>query len=147
MQPSCRWAAHTLESQSRQPADLGRSAIILTLTLPLLYRWYQNSFWASVFTPAAVRGIVGHKFLTFDEDIIEEVGDILTVRANWRDIKGVDHDSTRTWLIVAPLLAFVIPNSAFQDSRAHKTFLNECQARIAEQSVGHGAADKAGSNG
>ena len=24
MHPSCRWAAHTLESQSRQPADLGR---------------------------------------------------------------------------------------------------------------------------
>jgi hypothetical protein len=27
MQPSCRWAAHTLVSQSRQPADLGRSAL------------------------------------------------------------------------------------------------------------------------
>ena len=29
MQPSCRWAAHTLESQSRQPADLGRYAMNL----------------------------------------------------------------------------------------------------------------------
>lgn len=30
MQPSCRWAAHTLETQSRQPADLGRSSAQMT---------------------------------------------------------------------------------------------------------------------
>lgn len=54
----------------------GSFALILTLTLPMLYRWYQNSFWASVFTPAAVRGIVGRKVLTIHDEILEEVRDI-----------------------------------------------------------------------
>jgi len=121
----------------------GSFALVLTLTLPMLYRWYQNSFWASIFTPLSVRGIVGRKVLTIHDDILEEVGDVLTVRAKWRDIKGVDHDSMRTWVIVAPLIAFVIPNSAFGNAKSHEAFLNECSTRIAEQSVGHGAGDGA----
>jgi len=125
----------------------GSFALILTLTLPMLYRWYQNSFWASIFTPVAICGIVGHKVLTIHDHILEEVGEILTVRVKWRDIKHVDHDSERTWVIVAPLLAFVIPNNAFQDANARKEFMNECNSRIVEQSVGHGAADNADSNG
>ena len=42
MQPSCRWAAHTLQNQSRQPADLGRYApqemtMVLRWLLALLF--------------------------------------------------------------------------------------------------------------
>jgi hypothetical protein len=112
----------------------GSFAFILTLTLPMLYRWYQLSFFSSVFTPAAVRGIVGRKVLTIHEDMLEESGDVLTIRAQWRDIKCVDHDAFRTWVVITPLLAFVIPNSAFQNANAHDDFLSECSTRIAEQS-------------
>jgi len=121
----------------------GAFALVLTLTLPVLYRWYQKLFLASVFTPEAVRGIVGRKVLTIHDDFIEEVGDVFTVQAKWRDIKRIDHDSVRTWVICAPLLAFLIPNNAFQDSNSRDAFLNECRTRIAEQSVGHGAANSA----
>lgn len=55
----------------------------------------------------------------------------LTVGIQWREIKTVDHDSVRTWVIAAPLLAFVIPNNAFQNASVHKAFLNECSTRIA----------------
>ena len=38
MQPSCRWAAHTLEIQSRQPADLGRYAATEMQTVRQIFR-------------------------------------------------------------------------------------------------------------
>ena len=34
-QPSCRWAAHTLESQSRQPADFGRYVPLDVMRVPV----------------------------------------------------------------------------------------------------------------
>lgn len=119
----------------------GTVALVLTLTLPTLYRWYQNSFWASVLTPTAVRGLVGRKVLNLHDDFIEEVGDVLTLRARWRDIELIDVDEKRTWLMLAPFLAIVIPNGAFHKAGDRESFMSECRARIAEQMVGPGAAD------
>jgi hypothetical protein len=125
----------------------GTVALVLTLTLPMLYRWYQYSFWASVFTPTAVRGLVGRKVLHIHDDFVEEVGEVLTIRVNWRDVKRIDNDPIRTWLILTPLIAIVIPNGAFHHANAREAFVSECRTRIAEQSVGLGAADDAVSNG
>lgn len=125
----------------------GFVALMLTLTLPTLYRWYQNSFWASVFTPAAVQGLVGRKVLEVHADFIEEIGDVFTIRACWRDLQRIDDDSRRIWMVFAPLLVIVIPNGAFHDSSTRESFLRECrehlvsQARIAEHHIGQDAAD------
>jgi hypothetical protein len=110
----------------------GTFALALTFTLPILYRWYQKSFWKSVFTPAAVQGLVGRKVLKIHDDFIEEVGDALTIRANWRDIKCIDDDPLRTWLILAPLVVIVIPNGAFPDASERESFISECKAKITE---------------
>ncbi len=120
----------------------GTFALILTLTLPRLYRWYQNSFWASVFTPKAVQGLVGRKVLAIHDDFIEEVGEKLTLRTNWCDVERIEHDPLRTWLILAPLIAIVIPDRAFEDAIARDSFLRECEHRIASHSkvAGQGVA-------
>ncbi len=109
----------------------GAFAVVLTLALPALYRWYQNSFWASVFTPPAVKGLVGRKVLVIHDDFIEEIGERLTVRANWSDVQRIEHDPKRIWLILAPLISIVIPNGAFPNPFAQESFLNECKSRIA----------------
>lgn len=130
----------------------GAFALVLTLTLPTLYRWYQSSFWASVFTPTAVQGIVGRKVLKIHDDFFEEVGEKLTLRANWRDVQKIESDPLRTWLILAPLIAIVIPNATFQSVTEQVSFLREskdriaAQSAVAAQSVGHDAADDAASN-
>lgn len=111
----------------------GTFALVLTLTLPMLYRWYQTSFWASVFTPTAVQGLVGRKVLNIHNDFFEEVGDLLTIRANWRNIKRIEDDPFRTWFVLSPLFAIVIPNTAFQDANERASFISECKARIAKQ--------------
>lgn len=113
----------------------GAFALFLTLTLPTLYRWYQSSFWKSVFTPTAVEGLVGRKVLKLHDDFFEEVGEKLTVRANWCDVKQIESDPLRTWLILAPFIAIVIPNSAFQSVAELDNFVRESRERIAAHSA------------
>jgi len=121
----------------------GAAALFLTVSLPSLYRWYQNAFWSSVLTPAAAKGLVGRKTLEMSDDHVEEAGEVLTVRARWRDIQRVDKDPQRIFLVLAPLLAIVIPNHAFDTDDARDLFVRGCEVRIAEQSVGCGVADGA----
>jgi|GEM_PF-875550 len=112
----------------------GLFALLLTLLLPSLYRWYQKIFWASVFTQAAIQGLVGRKALALSDEFIEESGDIHTIRAHWRDVQNIECDAQRTWLVLAPLIMIVIPNSTFDSSIARQSFQRDCERSIAAHS-------------
>jgi len=111
----------------------GAVALALTVSLPTLYRRYQAAFWSSVFTPSAVHGLVGRKVLEVHDDFIEEAGEIMTLRAYWRDVQRIDEGDRSISLILAPLLSIVIPNRAFGSASARAAFVRECEARIAER--------------
>lgn len=108
----------------------GGFALALTITLPSLYRWYQNSFWASVFTPQSVLGIVGKKVLILHDEYVEEQGEKSSLRLNWRDMQAIESDASRTWLIFAPFIVVVIPGSAFESSTAYDAFMHECEQHM-----------------
>lgn len=108
----------------------GAFAAILTLALPRLYRWYQDSFWASVLTAASLQGIIGLTTLTLSEDMIEEVAPMTTTRAAWRDVLRIEHNQGRTFVFLAPLIAVVVPDGAFPDEAARAGFEQDIQQRI-----------------
>lgn len=119
----------------------GVVALALTISLPALYRWYQNAFWLSVLNPTSVQGYVGRKILEVNDDDIEETGEILTIRAHWRHVQRIDEDPQRISLVLAPLISFVIPLRAFENAAARDSFVAECKARLAVQRVTRGVSN------
>jgi hypothetical protein len=107
----------------------GAFALFLTFSLPWLYKWYQNSFWNSVFTSEAISGLTGRKMLIIHDDFLEEIGEKLTIRVKWCDIQRLERDQNHLWIIISPLLIIVIPISAFQDSQDYVDFFSECERR------------------
>lgn len=103
-------------------------AAVLTISLPWLYRRYQRSFFKSILTEATLRGLVGPTTLTIDEHHIEEVGPILTAKVAWTDMLRIEQTPERALIFLAPLIAIVIPSSAFSDATTRVQFeqtLNE----------------------
>lgn len=84
-------------------------------------------------TPAAVQGVVGRKVLEIHGEFVEEIVELRSVRAKWIHIERIEYDALRTWLIIAPLLVIVIPNSTFPSSQEHELFISECNAKIGKQ--------------
>jgi len=118
-------------AQHRGYLVYGAFAALLTVSLPTLYRWYQASFWRSVLSDEALRGVVGATTLTVSAEGIEESGPVTTVRAAWRDVLRIDRGSARTFIVVAPLIAIAIPASAFLDATSRAQFEEQLAARVA----------------
>ncbi len=97
-------------------------AAVLTISLPWLYRRYQRSFFKSILTEETLCGLVGPTTLTLDEHHIEEVGPILTAKVAWADVLRIEQTPDRTLIFLAPLIAIVIPSSAFPDTAAREEF-------------------------
>jgi len=97
-------------------------AALLTAALPSLYRWYQDSFWHSVLTAETLRGVVGPTTLTLTDEGLKEAGPVLATRVAWSDVIGIERSRTRTFVVLAPLLAMVIPVAAFEDEAARARF-------------------------
>ncbi len=101
------------------------------LTLPALYRWYQTSFFKSVLSAEKLRGLIGPTDLLVDEEGIAEVGPMLTFRAAWNEFTGVSSDDKRLIIFAAPLMAVVVPYTAFADMEKARSFEVLIRARIA----------------
>jgi hypothetical protein len=109
----------------------GAFAAFLTLALPSLYRWYQASFWRSVLSDESLRGLVGPTTLTLSAEGIEEARSVTTVRATWTDVVRIDRDRARTFIVLAPLIAIVIPVHAFLDDASRTQFEQQLAAGVA----------------
>ena len=103
----------------------------LMLALPPLYRWYQNSFFASVLTNDALRGIIGPRTLTLTPEQVEESGAMTSVRCAWRDVIGVERHASRTFILLAPMLAIAVPASAFPDKDSRRQFDETIERHLA----------------
>lgn len=108
----------------------GMLALFLTLALPWLYRRYQDSFFASVLTDDHLRGLVGPVELVIGDDYVEEISTFALLRAKWGDIVRMYEEKDRTMIVVAPLIAIVVPASAFASDEARREFGAMIQARI-----------------
>lgn len=108
----------------------GLLALFLTLALPWLYRRYQDSFFASVLTDDNLRGLVGPVELVLNDQYIEEIGTVTRVKAKWCDIVRIEEETERTTIVVAPLIAIVVPIKAFADDAARREFSALIRARI-----------------
>ncbi len=100
----------------------GGFALVLTATLPWLYRRYQVQFWESVLTAESLRGVIGPTTLTVSDEGIEERGPVTTVRAAWRDIVRLDRTAGRSFVVIAPLISIAIPATAFPSESARVEF-------------------------
>jgi hypothetical protein len=66
--------------------------------------------------------LVGPTDLTVDEESIEAVGPVVTVRRAWRDVLRVERDTERSLIFLAPLIAVAIPHRAFGEAAAREEF-------------------------
>jgi len=110
----------------------GAVALVLTLTLPALYRWYQSSFFKSVLSDEKLRGLIGPTNLLVDDEGIAEIGPMLTLRFAWNEITEVTSDDKRLIILAAPLIAVVVPYSAFGDRDDASSFEDLVKARAAK---------------
>jgi len=108
----------------------GLLALFLTLALPWLYRRYQDNFFGSVLTADNLRGLVGPVELVVSDQSIAEIGIVSTVHAKWCDIVEIDEQAERTFIVVAPLIAIVVPSSAFADAERRREFGALIRARF-----------------
>ncbi len=106
-------------------------ALSLTVSLPWLYRRYQDNFFKSLLTDDNLRGLVGPVELTIDNDRIEEKNALSTVKARWAAIGSVEDSDDHVIIRVAPLLAILIPHRAFESHEARHEFLAFIRARLA----------------
>lgn len=107
----------------------GGFAALLTLTLPWLYRRYQAEFFESVLSVESLRGVIGPTTLTISESGIEETGPVITVRARWSNRLRLDRSTARTFVVIAPLIAIVIPAAAFSSEAARAEFERAVESR------------------
>lgn len=104
-------------------------ALLLTLSLPTLYRRYQNSFLTSLLTDDRLRGLVGPVELTIDEEGIEERRGPMTIRARWSDI-ALENGAKHVIVRLAPLVAVLVPHAAFESIQAREAFVATVRARL-----------------
>lgn len=105
-------------------------ALFLTIALPALYRRYQHGFFASVLTDDNLRGLAGPVEFTVGESAIEEKGTVTTLRSSWKDIVAVERHSHRTFIFAAPMVAIVIPDSAFGSDSERDALIDLLRTRI-----------------
>ncbi|MBC7898114.1 MAG: YcxB family protein [Cytophagaceae bacterium] len=121
--------------QNRGYLVSGAFAALLTVLLPSLYRWYQGSFWRSVLSAETLRGIVGPTTLAFSTEGVQESGPVTTVRVAWRDIQRIERVGARTFIVIAPLIAIVIPASAFGDDASRVQFEQQLAVHVGAEAV------------
>jgi hypothetical protein len=107
---------------SRGYLAYGALAALLTLTLPMLYRRYQDSFFRSVLTAEALRGAIGPATLTVHADRVEQRTGLTAVGGRWSDVTGIEVGAHHTFIMFAPMLAALIPAAAFPDAEARSVF-------------------------
>lgn len=108
----------------------GLLALLLTLTLPWLYRRYQDQFFTSILTEDSLGGLVGPVELTIGDESLEEKGNRVSVRAGWRDVVAVERHDRRTFIFVAPLIAVVVPDRIFDSDSDLKAFIDLVRERF-----------------
>lgn len=109
----------------------GLLALLITVVLPWLYRRYQDSFFASMLADDNLRGLVGPIELTVDDDRIEEVGALSTLRARWADVDSVSDEAGHLVILVAPLVAILVPHRAFETDEDRREFAELNRSRVA----------------
>jgi len=105
-------------------------ALLLTLSLPWLYRRYQDSFLSSLLTDDNLRGLVGPIELTINDQAIVEVGPLSTARARWLEVDRVAEEANHIAIWLAPLIVILIPHRAFETGEARHQFLGFIRSRL-----------------
>lgn len=76
--------------------------------------------------------------VTLTDEGLEEAGPVFVGRVGWTDVVGIERSRTRTFVVLAPLLAIVIPATASEDEVARARF----EQKIEERIVPHASAGR-----
>ena len=106
----------------------GIFALFLSVSLPTLYKAYQNAFWGSILTPQSLRGLVGSTLVQVNETHIRKETPHLTFHAAWSDVEAVEQTREGIFVFIAPLVAILIPRHTFASESEYRSLNEKIQA-------------------
>lgn len=110
-------------------------AIVITIGWGLFYERYTKSVFKSIINKDSLVRYAGSTILTITDNYIQETTETTTSKSLWSEIEGMKTSNTHIFIFFTPLIAAVIPKTAFSNLIEYDDFTNKVNRYIESNHV------------